>query len=353
MGNNIERLIRLYNRLRRGPVTIDIISKWAKNANINVSTRQLYRDLNSLQHLHFNEGENVIEFADEKNRKTWKLEYERVSEPVTQYDINSFFLFRNFIPASIQQNRKESIEKFEKILYKNLSNNKYQKQSEANELYLRKTNYHDHLYGETEHKQLDDLMWALQNKRLIKILANRINPTNVNTKEFPFPLKLLPMELLFHIGRVYISGLEHRTNKLLHYLIDISFEFDLTNEVFNRKKYIKNYNEQMNIRFGITEPTINRTYMVKLEFTADFAFSEMSFHWHATEKWKKLKNGNYMLQMNCCISRELIGFVAAGIDKVKVHQPKVLKDLLVKKYKDTLSLYEGKSPDEDRANKDY
>ncbi|MEJ7675008.1 MAG: hypothetical protein WKF59_20485 [Chitinophagaceae bacterium] len=53
MGNNIERLIRLYNRLRRGPVTIDIISKWAKNADINVSTRQLYRDLNSLQHLHF------------------------------------------------------------------------------------------------------------------------------------------------------------------------------------------------------------------------------------------------------------------------------------------------------------
>ena len=132
MSNNLERLIRIYNRLRRGPVTIEIISKWAKSAGINISTRQLYRDLNSLQHLHFAEGENVVEFVDEKNRKTWKLEYDGDSEPLTQYDINSFFLFRNFIPASIQQHRKDSIEKFEKILYKNLSKNKYQKQAEAN-----------------------------------------------------------------------------------------------------------------------------------------------------------------------------------------------------------------------------
>ncbi len=79
MSNNLERLIRIYNRLRRGPVTIEIISKWAKGADINISTRQLYRDLNSLQHLHFADGENIIEFIDEKNRKTWKLEYEGTS----------------------------------------------------------------------------------------------------------------------------------------------------------------------------------------------------------------------------------------------------------------------------------
>ncbi|MBA3675740.1 MAG: hypothetical protein H0W75_12435, partial [Chitinophagaceae bacterium] len=220
MSNNLERLIRIYNRLRRGPVTIEIISKWAKSADINVSTRQLYRDLNSLQHLHFTEGENVVEFADEKNRKTWKLEYEGVSEPVTQYDINSFFLFRNFIPASIQQHRKESIEKFEKILYKNLSKNKYQKQSEANELYLRKTNYNDNLYGEAELTIVEELLWALQNKRAINILANDVNPSNINRDKYPFPVKFLPFEMLFHVGRIHFSGLEVNTNKLLVYVID-------------------------------------------------------------------------------------------------------------------------------------
>src|SRR5665647_499250 len=147
MSNNLERLIRIYNRLRRGPVTIEIISKWAEMADIKISTRQLYRDLNSLQHLKIAENENVVEFVDEKNRKTWKLEYDGISEVITEHDIDSFFLFNNFVPASIQHHRKESIEKFQKILYRNLSKNKYQQQPEAGELYLRKTNFYDSLYG--------------------------------------------------------------------------------------------------------------------------------------------------------------------------------------------------------------
>lgn len=353
MANNIERLIRIYSRLRRGPVTIEIISKWAKSADINVSTRQLYRDLNSLQHLHFNEGENVIEFVDEKNRKTWKLEYEGASEPVTQYDINSFFLFRNFIPASIQQHRKESIEKFEKILYKNLSKNKYQKQAEANELLLRKTNYHDNLYGKVEHNIVEELLWALQNKRAINILANDVNTSNVHLDEFPFPVKLMPFELLFHLGRVHFAGLEIQTRKLLIYVVDKSLKIELTNDSFDRKKYIRFYNKQMDVRFGLSEPTTNKVHNIKIEFTGSYALSTMNFHWHKTAQWKKLKNGNYMLQMQCSIGRELIGFLALGLDKVKVHQPKILQNLLVKKFEDTLDLYDVRMPDEKRANRDY
>ncbi len=93
MSAAIERVIRIYNRLRMGPVTIEIIIKWANSAGINVSTRQLYRDLNNLQHLKFAEGENVVEFTDEKNRKTWKLEYDSSADAINQYDINSFFSF--------------------------------------------------------------------------------------------------------------------------------------------------------------------------------------------------------------------------------------------------------------------
>src|SRR5690348_16394349 len=120
MSNNLERLIRIYNRLRRGPVTIEIISKWAENAGIKISKRQLYRDLNILQHLKIADNENVIEFVDEKNKKTWKLEYNENTEQITKYDINSFFLFNNFIPSSIQNSRQASLEKFQRILYKNL-----------------------------------------------------------------------------------------------------------------------------------------------------------------------------------------------------------------------------------------
>lgn len=127
MSVRLERQIRIYNRLRTGPVTITLISKWAKKAGIDISERQLYRDLNSLPHLQIAKGENVVEFIDEKNKKTWKLEYEESVDPITPYDINSFFLFKNFVPTSIQQHRKDSLEKFEQILYKNFSKSNYQK----------------------------------------------------------------------------------------------------------------------------------------------------------------------------------------------------------------------------------
>ena len=353
MSVRLERLIRIYNRLRRGPVTIQIISKWARTAGIKLSDRQLYRDLNALQHLQIAKGENVVELADEKNKKTWKLEYDDASEPITQYDINSFFLFKNFVPASIQQHRKESLEKFEQILYKNFSKNKYQQQVEANELYLRKTNYWDILYGETEHKQLEDLIWALQNKRAIKILANKVNSTNIDFKTYPFPLKFLPVEMLFHYGQVFISGLEATTGKLLIYLVNNDLKFELTNDIFNRKKYDKKYKEQLVIRFCLTEPIGNKAHHIKIEFSEGYGFAMQKNFVHSTATWNKLQNGNYMLEMKCCISRDIMGMLGYSLDKVKVHQPKVLRDLVMKKFGDTLDLYNGKEVDEERANRDY
>ena len=118
MAARLERLIRIYNRLRRGPVTIEMISNWAQTAGIKVSDRQLYRDLNELQRLQIAEGENVVEFVDEKNRKTWKLEYEEEpGEKISPFDINSFFLLKNFAPYAILEHRKSSIEKFEKMKF--------------------------------------------------------------------------------------------------------------------------------------------------------------------------------------------------------------------------------------------
>ncbi len=323
MSIRLERLIRIYNRLRRGPLTIEIITRWAKGAGINVSTRQLYRDMDSLQHLHIAAGETVIEFTDEKNKKTWKLEYSRSSGQVTQYDINSFFLFKNFVPASIQQYRNNSLEKFENILYKNFSKNGYQKQVEAAELYLRKTNYWDILYGETEHQHLENLLWALQNKRIISITANRVNASNIDVSAFPFPLRFMPVELLFHQGQVYIAGLEATTGKLLIYLVNKHFSFEPTNEVFNLNKQYKKYKEQAAIRFGITEPLNSKVYHIKLEFSEGFGLAMQNNFLHHTAVWKKIKNGNYLLHMECGITRELIGFLGFGLDKVKVHQPRL------------------------------
>jgi hypothetical protein len=76
--------------------------------------------------LRVNDAEKIIAYADEKLKKTWKLEYKESVEKITAYDINSFYLFKNFAPYSILEERKLSNEKFEKIIFKELSKNNFQ-----------------------------------------------------------------------------------------------------------------------------------------------------------------------------------------------------------------------------------
>lgn len=355
MSVRLERMIRIYNRLRRGPVTIEIISQWAQAAGIKVSNRQLYRDLNELERLQVAEGENVVEFTDEKNRKTWKLEYEEEpGEKISPFDINSFFLLKNFAPYAILESRTSSIEKFEKIIYKSLSKTKYQQYIQANELYMTRTNYMDNLYGEVEHKQIEELIWALHNKRCIVIEQEIINTANLHLPEDAFPLSMLPIELMFHRGRVHIAGLGARDNRLLIFAVDKDLRFRLTNNTFNRKKLFPDYQQKVGVLFGISEPINNKVHHIKLEFTKGFAESFKNFFWHHTQQWQVMQNGNYMLHLHCTIGRELIGFIVFGLDKIKVHQPKTLKNLVLKKLKQNVAVYEHNLPIEEKeANKDY
>lgn len=350
MADNINRLFRIYNRLRRGPVTIEIISAWAEAAGITVSRRQLYRDLNSLQRLRIADGENVVEHNDEKNRKTWKLEYNGTFEKLSTYDINSFFLLKSFSPYAVLEKRRSSIEKFEKIIYKNFSKNNFEKYIQANELFLRKTNYNDNLYGVEEQKIIEDLIWTLHNKRVIIIEQDLINAANIHVSKNSFPLLMYPIELVFHRGRIYLSGFS-KTNQLLIFAIDKQFRYTLTNETFNRKKLLSVYKGKFEKLFGISPSANNKVYHIKLELTQGYAQSTKSFYWHHTQQWEELKKGNYLLHLHCSIGRELVGFIVGGLGRVKVHQPKILRDLVLKKLKETVVIYEKNlGLDEERTN---
>ncbi|MEO6135876.1 MAG: WYL domain-containing protein [Ginsengibacter sp.] len=353
MSVHLERLIRIYNRLRRGPVTIEIISRWTAQAGINVSDRQLYRDLEQLRSMAFSEEEIVKEYINEKNKKTWKLEYKEKSEKISAFDINSFFLLKNFAPLPVLKERKASIEKFEKTIYRSFSQNNYQQYIQANELFLRKTNYKENMYGTVEHQKIEDLIWCLHNSRVIIIEQDLINTANIDVSKNPFPIDMYPVELVFHRGRIHLAGF-CKTGQFLLFAVDKELHFTLTNEIFNRKKLLPAYKKHFEKLFGISKPINDKVYHVKLEFTKSYAESFKSFHWHHSQRWEPLKNGNYMLCFQCSIGRELVGFITQGLAMIKVHQPKILKDLVLKKLKETVDLYEKNlKMDWERANKVY
>ena len=75
MSEKANRLLKIYSRLRKGPLTIQNLKEWTKKNNIVISERTLYRDLEELQKSLLLEGEQIVEFIGEKNKKTWKLIY--------------------------------------------------------------------------------------------------------------------------------------------------------------------------------------------------------------------------------------------------------------------------------------
>ena len=355
MPERIERLMRIYNRLRRSPMSIEILSKWARQADINVSERQLYRDMKVLTTLQFARGENVIEYNGTKNIKTWKLDYDENSELLTPYDINSFFLFKNFVPHCLSNERKDSFEKFETILYKYLSKSNYQSLIQANELYLKKVLYKEAFYCEEEQLLIEQLITVLQNKKQIAIESILVNPSNEKLEKLTFPILMNPMELLFHQGRVYIAGLEQTSQQLMLFVVEKTLVFSVYKTIFNRKPLVDKYKSQLASRFAIsTGINNNKLYNIKIEFAEGYAESMRTHIWHHSASWSQLPNGNYMLHLNCSIGRELIGWLALGLDKVKVHQPKILQDLMVQKLQQTLAVYKNNMPiNEAIANKDY
>ena len=353
MVSYLERMLRIYNRLRRGPVTIEIISKWTQSAGIDVSERQLYRDLAELKKLRIAEGENVIEFTDEKNRKTWKMEYQTSDEKLSAFDINSFFLLKNFAPFCVANHRKDAIERIENLLYKSVSKNKFEQAIRANELCLRRTNYNDNMYGAIEHQQIEYLIWALHNSRAIIIESDLINPANIHLEKEAFPLTMLPLELVFHRGRVHIGGVTQE-GRFLIFSLDKNFHFELTNIAFNRKEYLPAYLEKFATLYGISDPIDAEIYNIHLEFTQGYAESMKSFHWHESQQWAQLESGNYLLKLHCSIGRELVGFIAIGLDKIKVLQPEKLKDLMIRKFKGAAAVNElGLEIEEEAANAGY
>lgn len=96
MTDRATRLLKIYSRLRRGPVTIEILTKWASKNGIEVSPRSLYRDLKEIEQLQLIDGETIVVTEGEKNRKIWKIEFSENQRHISEYDINSYALFKNF-----------------------------------------------------------------------------------------------------------------------------------------------------------------------------------------------------------------------------------------------------------------
>jgi len=338
MASRIERLIRIYNRLRRGHVTIEIIKKWCFDVNIQISERQLYRDLDDIgSYLRFDK-EKLIVFENEKNRKVWKIEFEGKEESLTTWDINSFYLLKHFAPRSISITREASLNKLEKILYPQVSKSKFEKLSVANTLLFNSTNFFEYAHDMFEHKLLEDIIWAIQNQKKLIIDKNTHESTCLQ-RNYNFPALLCPLSIVNHRGAIYISFYEEKSRDYFFLAMYQLINVELTNLTFNRRKLERGFIKYQSSIFGVTGNIDKKIYNILIETTHDIGESFAKYKCHASQEVVFSKNGKTYLKFNCGINRELVSYVAMWFDHMKVLKPLKLKKILIQKLKDTDALY--------------
>jgi predicted DNA-binding transcriptional regulator YafY len=340
MENKYVILFNLYKRLQRGPCTIDILKRWKNTMGYRFSDRTLYRYLAELRTAMQSSGEQFVETIGEKNKQVWKIVQQKPEEKLSLFDVNAYYLFKNFIPRSIYTGRKSSFEKIERTLFSQLGDNKFENLAEAGELHYFTSNFYDIGYKQPEHEELEHVIWALQNSRKLYIL-----PAGENSSAFPDDIistdALLPLKLVFHRGLIHIAVYNESTHKTQLIPFDKSYRFEITNNTFNKKKYSAQIENFITTHFGVTENINQKVYTIHLEFSSRTGAFVKEIHWHSSQKITKLANGNWKFTMRCGINRELAGWIFQWMSNVKVIAPAVLKEMVIEKHRHCLRILNG------------
>lgn len=338
MSDRTSRLFRIYNRLKKSPVTIDILKKWAKSVEIDISDRQLYRDLEELSSLALFDGEQIIIYEDEKNKKSWKIEYDKKGALLSQFDINSYYLFQNFLPTPIKKSRQHSFDKFEALLYKEFSNNPYEKTAEANHLTFIQSSFYEYPYDLENHEKLENFIWLINQQR--EVIINEVVADNTCLpKSFTTPVTLMPVCLLYHRGVIHVCLFDEQITLYILGIEQIK-NYKLTNNQFDRSTYQEFLDEKLKWRFGVTENIDSHLYNITLHFPKETGYFVKNHFWHPTQSFQHNSDGSVTLNMYCGINRELIGWILMWIKDIKVLEPAILVNLVRQAVVEINNLYE-------------
>ena len=324
--NQIERLHFIYQLLEIEPRTVQDICKELAKAGYTTANRQIYNDLLQLEKSYLRKNQQLQITTGQHNQKTYRLVYTDSSISVTGYDVNSYQLSRLSMTTYITEGRGDSINKFrdivaEKIMH--LSKTKYTtlpiEQNFNSHFFERK-------YSADFNKISEDIIWSIANNKIIEIVDIYGDATAV-TKEITYPIKLKALLLVYHNGAYYTAGFTEKKNEFL--TIDLSkiVAYNITNQTFAHKKALPLAKAELQKRFGLTGNIDKEVYDIELEFSSITGEFLSHYHWHESQTFSILKNGNYRMKMHCGINRELFGWIFRWMGTVKIIGPKKLKEL--------------------------
>jgi len=327
----LERVKFIYNCLEKEPLTVNQIFSIMRANKVDVKQRQLYIDLVQLEQFYLRPEEKITYTVGLYNRKIFRLIKPSMGTTLTQNDIATFQIIRSSSPRGLNIGRAESMNKF-RFVYKDLIKTNKAFYSFMLEDQNIRTNFYESLYDGNYNNVVDDMIWAIANYKIVVINDLRGDATSVK-QLIQTPLSFKPIYLIFHRGNHFLGGYSEDGNKFL--VLDISkiTNVTLTQKSFFYKKLLQQSKFELDNRFGITDNIDKLTYKIKLEFTSTTGEFIRHYFWHKSQKISQISGGNWILEMECGINRELLGWIFQWMGNVRVQSPKKLVDLYLQQLK--------------------
>jgi predicted DNA-binding transcriptional regulator YafY len=333
-------MLQIYDRLRQSPVTLDVLHDWTKKSGIDVSRRTLYRYLDGLETGIKFQGEKLVVYNNEFNKKVWKIEFDESAILLNQFDINSYYILRNFIPQSLSGPREDSLKKLDELVYGLSSKSRFQTNVDANNMAFIRTNYIDASYTSDEHQMMEDMIWAIQHHR--KIRVEEFNwDMHFLVEGFDTCMLVLPLKLLSHFGLMYLCVYVEDIHKICILPITNIIRISVTNLTFSPSQFYSSLDYYLDNTFGIVPNYDDKIYDIEIEFAGTTGQYITSMNWHKSQSFEVLPNENVLMRLHCGINREIVGFVMYFLNNAKVLRPAKLKKIMIEKLKRTLDVYEG------------
>ena len=342
MSKKSKNLLRIYNRLKRGPVNIEVIKQWAKSHDLNISERTLYRYLDELEDI-VQYNEKLIITEGEKNKKTWKIEYDESSAKLNEFDIQSYLLFKNLMPLPLVKSRKETFDRIENLFYKSYSKSNFEDFSVFADRQISNSYFYELLSLDGYQKILNDAIWSIQNKREMRLVEVGYDYTSI-PQTVAYPIDFLPLQILYHRGVIHLSGIVKGKNKILAIALNQLKKYFLTNNMFDNRDLLAALRREMDNRFGITDNMNNEVYDIEIEFSELTGEFVKHHFWHQSQNFLKLCNGNYVMTLRCGINRELVGWIFQWMSNARVIKPESLQELVKEKHREILDNYGSDMP---------
>lgn len=332
----IERLKHIYLKLSESPQEIKSLQSSFNNIGIDVSTRQLYRDIIDVSNFLLQAGETIEQYTQEYNRKLWVLKRNTNAEPISDYDIDTYIISRAIVPLSLRLGRKASLHKIYSLLNENLANSKVQNKTTWDGGTLINSHFYDVPFDAEFQERLDKIIWATTNYRRLIIESYSGDSVSLH-KSTVFPITYNPLKIIFHRNSFFVAGIDKAQNKILVLDIYQIRDFTLSNDTFKFKRQKAQVDDNLKQRFGVTQNIDDKVYKIILEFSSTTGMYVENHIWHNSQTFEILENGNYLLKLKCGINRELVGWIFQWMGNVKILQPSILKQYYQTQLKQMLS----------------